>query len=68
MLIAGVVDDQLDHHLHVALVRRIEKGLEVVQRAVGRIDVDIVCNVVAVVAQRRREERQKPDAGDAELL
>ena len=36
MLIAGVVDDQLDHHLHVALVRGIEKLLEVVQCPVGR--------------------------------
>ncbi len=68
MLIAGVIDDQLDHHLHVALMRRIEKRLEVGQGSIGRIDVDVVGDVVAVVAQRRREERQKPDAGDAELL
>ncbi len=68
MLIAGVIDDQLDHHLHVALVRRIEEALEVAQRAVGGIHIDIVCNVVAVIAQRRREEGQQPDAGDAEVL
>jgi hypothetical protein len=30
MLVAGVVDDQLDHHLHVALVRGVEELLEVV--------------------------------------
>ena len=68
MLIAGVVDDQLDHHLHVALVRRVQKRLEVVQGSVGRIHVDVVGDVVAVVAQRRREKRQQPDAGDAEVL
>ena len=68
MLIAGVIDDQLDHHLHVALVRRVEKRLEVVQGSVGRVDVDVVGDVVAVVAQRRGKERQEPDAGDAEVL
>ena len=68
MLIGGVVDDQLDHHLHVPLVRGVEEGLEIVQRSVRRIDVDVVGDVVAVVAQRRRKEGQQPEAGDAEVL
>ena len=68
MLVGGVVDDQLDHHLHAALVGGVEELLEVVDGAVGRVDVDVVGDVVAVVAQRRGEERQQPEAGDAEVL
>ena len=55
-------------HLHAALVRRVEEAPEVVQRAVARVDADVVGDVVAVVAQRRGEERQQPEAGDAEVL
>jgi hypothetical protein len=68
MLIAGVVDDQLDHDLHVALVRGVEDQLEVVQCSVGGIDVDVIGNVVAVVAQGRGKKGKEPDAGDAEVL
>src|SRR5207248_7452905 len=32
------------------------------------IDIDVVGDVVAVVAQGRREERKHPEAGDAEVL
>ena len=42
--------------------------LEVVQGAVGRMDVGVIGDVVAVVAQRRRIERQQPERGDAEVL
>ena len=45
-----------------------EKGLEILQRSVVRIDVVIIGDVVAVIAQRRRIKRQEPDRGDAELL
>ena len=41
---------------------------EVVERAVGRVDVGVVGDVVAVVAQRRRIERQQPEGGDAQVL
>ncbi len=68
MLVGGVVDDQLDQHLHAALVRRVEERAEVVQGAVARVDADVVGDVVAVVAQRRGEERQQPEAGDAQVL
>ena len=68
MLIAGVVDDQLDHDLHVALVGGVEELLEVVEGSVGGVDVDVVGDVVAVVAQGRGEEGQEPEAGDAEVL
>ena len=68
VLIGGVVDDQLDDDLHAALVGSVEELLEIVEGAVGRIDVDVVGDVVAVVAQGRGEEREQPEAGDAEVL
>ena len=68
VLIGRVIDDELDHHLHVAGVGFVEKLLEVGEGAVGRIDVRVVGDVVTVVTQGRREEREQPEAGDAELL
>ena len=68
MLVGGVVDHQLDHHLHVAAVGGVEEGAKIVQRPVGRVHAAIVRDVVAVIAQGRREEGQKPQAGDAQVL
>ena len=41
---------------------------EVVERAVVGMDRTVVGDVVAVVAQRRREERHQPDGVDAQVL
>ncbi len=68
VLVAGVIDDELDHDLHAALVGGVEDSLEIVQGAVAGIDVDVVGDVVAVVSQRRGEEGEHPEAGDAEVL
>ena len=68
MLIGGVVDDQLGDDADAAPVRLVDEALEVVERAVARMDVLVVGDVVAVVAQRRRIERQQPEAVDAEVL
>jgi hypothetical protein len=68
VLVAGVVDDELDHDLHAALMGGVEDQLEVVQGTVAGIDVDVVGDVVAVVAQGRGEEGEHPEAGDAEVL
>ena len=68
MLIGGVIDDQLDHHLQSAVVRRVEKALKILERAVAGVDAHVIGDVVAVVAQRRREKRQQPQAGDAQVL
>ena len=68
ILIGGVIDHQLRDDAQPALVRRGEKRLEIVQRAVVRIDVVIIRDVVAIIAQRRGIKRQQPDRGDAEFL
>ncbi len=68
MLIGGVIDHQLGDHLQPALVRLAQEGLEVAQRAVARIDLFVVRDVVAVILQGRRIEGQQPDARDAQPL
>ena len=68
MLVGGVVDDQLGDDAQIAAVRLAHKGLEIGHLAVGRVDVLVVGDVVAVVAQRRGIERQQPQRRDAEIL
>ena len=62
MLIRGVIDHELGDDPQIAAVRLADKLLEVVHPPVGRVDVLVVGNVVAVVAQRRGIERQQPQA------
>ena len=68
MLVRGVVDDELGDDPHAALVRFLDQPLDILQIAIGRIDRPIVGDVVAIVAQRRGIEGQKPDRRDAQLL
>ncbi len=68
MLVARMIDDQLDHHLHVALVRRVKEQLKVVHRPVRRVHIGIVRDVISVIPQRRRHERQNPQARHAQVL
>ena len=63
-----MVQDHLDNDPDSALVRRLKKCLEVIQRAVCGIHGTIVGNVVAVIAQGRREKRHQPDGIDAKIL
>jgi len=68
VLVGGVVEHEFDHDAQVALMRGIEKPLEVVQRAVAGVHADVIRDVVAVVFERRGKERQQPEAGDAKAL
>ena len=47
---------------------RVQESLEVFQVPVAGVDRSVVGDIVAVVTQRRREERHQPDGGDAEFL
>ena len=53
MLIGRVVENQLDHHPHAPLVRSLEECPEVLQRAIARMHVDVIGDVVAIVLERR---------------
>src|SRR6202163_578358 len=66
VLIRRVVDDQFGEDADSALVRRGDELADVLERSVRLVDADVVRDVVAVVAQRRGEERQQPQRGDSE--
>ena len=63
-----MIHDHFDDHADAAIVRRGQKSLEVVQRAVARMNGGVIRDVVAVIAQRRRIKRQQPDGVGAQLL
>ena len=50
MLVGGVIDDELGDDAQPAPVGFLDEGAEVIARAVLRMDVVIVGDVVAVVA------------------
>ena len=52
MLVRGVVDHQLGDDADVALVRTGDDALEVVERAVIRMDAAVIGDVVPVVTAR----------------
>ena len=68
VLIGCMIHNQLDHHLKASLVRRGQKLLEVLDGSVTGVDTQVVRDIVAVILERRRKEREKPEAGDAQVL
>src|SRR5579871_469485 len=68
MLIGGMVQNHLDDDADAAGMGAIEKGPEVVQIAITRMDRRVVGDVIAVIAKGRWEERHEPDCVDPELL
>ncbi len=68
MLIRRVIDDQLDQDFDLSRVRRFDERAKVVEPPVARMNVPVVRDVVPIVFERRREEGQEPQAGDAEAL
>src|SRR5258708_19727599 len=45
-----------------------QKYLEVAKRAIGRVDVTKIRDVIAIIFPRRRIERQQPNRGDAQIF
>ena len=68
VLIRRVVHHELGDDSQVAAVGLIQKLAEVVERAVLRINVHVVRDVVTIILQRRRKKRLQPDRGDAQVL
>ena len=68
MLVGGVIEHHFGEDADAAAMRLLQKVLEIAQRAIGGMDIVVVGDVVAVVAPGRREERQQPDGGDAQVL
>ena len=63
-----VVHDEVSDHADAVLVRLLDEDAEVLDRSVVGVDLVEVGDVVAAVSERRRIERQQPDAVDAEPL
>src|SRR5438034_1486938 len=68
MLIRGVVDDQLGDDPQIAAMCFSHEVLEIRHPSIGRIDVLVIGDVIAVVAQRRGIEGQQPQRGNTEIL
>jgi hypothetical protein len=65
--VGRVVDDELRDHANPARVRLLDELLHVLERPVRRVHAGVVRDVVPVVTERRRKERQEPQRGDPEL-
>jgi hypothetical protein len=63
VLVGRVVEHELGDHTEVPPVRLAEQRPEVAHRPVGRMDRLVRGDVVSVVAERGRIERQQPDRG-----
>ena len=64
----GVVHHEVGDDAQPALVGRVDEGPDVVDRPVVGVDLVVVGDVVAAVAQRAGEHRQQPDDVDAQPL
>ena len=68
MLIGGMVDDQLGDHPEPPPMGLTEEGLKIPQGAVLGVDAGVIGDVVAVIPEGRRVERQQPDGRDPQVL
>ena len=64
----GMVHDEVGDDAQAALVCGLHEGLDVVDRPVVRVDLVVVGDVVAAVAQRAGVHRQQPDDVDPQPL
>ncbi len=63
-----MIDYQFGDDAQITLMCGVKERAEIIERPEIRIDVEIIGDVVAVIAQRRRIEWQQPDGGDPQLL
>ena len=68
MLIGGVVDDEFGDDPDAQDMRLPHEIAKIAHGSVRRMNAPIIGDVVAVVAQRRRIERQQPNTRRAEVL
>ena len=68
MLVGGVVQHQIHDDTDVALLRLRNQTIEILHRAILRVDGLIIRDVVAEVDLRRRVDGRQPDGVDAKRL
>ena len=67
MLVRGVRQDELGDDTQPAAMRLAQEQAEIPQRAVGRMHLPVIGNVIPVVPERRRVERQQPQRRHPQL-
>ena len=67
MLGGGVVEHHVQHQADAALVRFADKLLQILHRAVARVNGTVVGHIIAVVALGRGEERRQPEIVNAQV-
>jgi hypothetical protein len=63
-----VVDHKFRDHVKTAPVSLSKEGPKVLKRAVGRVNARVIRDVVPVILQRGRTEREKPNRRHPEIL
>ena len=56
-----MIDNEFGDDLQPESVRLVQELLDIIQRPVTRIDTRIIGDVITIILQRRRHERQQPD-------
>ena len=51
MLVGGVIHNQLSDHFQTIRMRLLNEHPEIVQRAVVRVHIAVVRNIIAIIAQ-----------------
>ena len=68
MLVGGVVHHQIDQNTNAALFCAVGKLDEITERAVARIDIVIIGDVVTIVPAGRSLKRHQPNRSHAESM
>ena len=68
VLIRGVVQDQFSDDSQPAAMRLPQEDLEVLQRAILRVNITVVGDVIPVILERRRVKRQQPHRRHPQVL
>lgn len=68
MLIAGVIDDQVEDDSDTPIVQAFDQIVHVIQGTVWRVDILVIAYIVAHVHLRTSIMRRKPNYIDAQLL
>src|SRR5882724_1572589 len=63
-----MINYEFRDHAKVTSMCSVQERTEIIERAETRINIKIIGDVVAVVAQRGRIKWQQPDCGDPQLL
>jgi hypothetical protein len=68
VLIRSVIQYQFDDDPDSSAVGRMQKLAEMLQCSVAGMDCAVICDIVAIVAQRRGEERHEPYRANPQFL